>query len=623
MTKKRAIPLIEKVNELLKSLFPDGWIDSLEWSDEEKSRKSFFIGKGKISDAESKLFVLFSNLVMQGDHLRFPTDGIDSLLDRCTYETIETGESKQKISLQNGYQQLLTELRSAIMLTKFYIYITSEIYEIRDSRKRTLNFIEVDRLSSKRDSWLTLLDSIIDIWLFEYRFSYDQIKIRDILICKEHLEKAKGNIVDSDAKKNVDLAISEIDILLLKLSHFAKNMRIEYQFNFKNIIVAPKEIDMSDNDVYSNYLKFINPEKHVLEEDVYLWQNHPNKRWAKLGQMVLLMRYYTKVTKNVTQAENLLKEYELFYEEKEKNMFYEFNKYALRSVRVYMYNCLFSLKCKNPKMFSFKDIRTCLDKIITIQNICMIYNYHPYQKGIEYTIKSIKEDIANRVDKGILIEKIDCVKQWNELFHDKIEWCKQNQRYAFQLTFNECTEINNDYKLFHPSSFSRPLKFDEISKKRDQLDWECSMLESEIERYEDLLSIQEAQKKINNMERKNMEQMGLFITITTFFVGLLSIFIGNNGSVSIIEKMRYVIALGCILTTFVCIGYFAVRDKYDRIKSCFFVLLMFLSSFSVLEICRSASDNKESETVNKQDSCRQLQSIDTVRKNQQKINATK
>lgn len=29
MTKKRAIPLIEKVNELFKSLFPDGWIDSL------------------------------------------------------------------------------------------------------------------------------------------------------------------------------------------------------------------------------------------------------------------------------------------------------------------------------------------------------------------------------------------------------------------------------------------------------------------------------------------------------------------------------------------------------------------------------------------------------------------
>lgn len=128
------------------------------------------------------------------------------------------------------------------------------------------------------------------------------------------------------------------------------------------------------------------------------------------------------------------------------------------------------------------------------------------------------------------------------------------------------------------------------------------------------------------MERKNMEQMGLFITITTFLVGLLSIFIGNDGSVSIIEKMHYVIALGCILTVFVCVGYFAVRDKYDTKKSCLFVLLMFLSSYSVLEICRSSSsDNKESKTVNKQDSCRQLQSIDidNVRNSQPIIKATK
>lgn len=41
MTKKRAISLIEKVDELFKSLFPDGWIDSLEWSDEEKVEKVF------------------------------------------------------------------------------------------------------------------------------------------------------------------------------------------------------------------------------------------------------------------------------------------------------------------------------------------------------------------------------------------------------------------------------------------------------------------------------------------------------------------------------------------------------------------------------------------------------
>lgn len=186
------------------------------------------------------------------------------------------------------------------------------------------------------------------------------------------------------------------------------------------------------------------------------------------------------------------------------------------------------------------------------------------------------------------------------------------------ITFEGC-----DFKTFCPSSFCRPLRFKDLDEKVVAYAGKIANLEYEAQNQRNRKVILEAKAKIDNMERKNMEQMGLFITITTFLVGLLSIFIGNNGSVSIIEKMRYVIALGCILTTFVCIGYFAVRDKYDRIKSCFFVSLMFLSSFSVLEICRSASDNKESETVNKQDSCRQLQSIDTVRKSQQKINATK
>lgn len=599
MTKKRVITQIAEVDKLLEKLFPDGWIDSLVWTDDEKSRNSYFEGKDKISDAENQLFVLFSKTIMQGDHLRFSTDGLDSLLDRCTFEVVETGSNKLKSSLQNDYQQLLTELRTAIMLTKFYFHITSEIYEIKDSRKSTLNFIEVNSPALKNGSWLALLNTIIDIWLFEYRFSYDQRKIRNLLISKEHIEKAKGKTTDSDVKKYLELAVFEIDILLLKLSHFAKNKRIEYQFNFKNIIVAPKGTDKPVNEVYSNYLKFINPEKYVSEEDVYQWQSHPNKQWAQLGQIVLLMRYYTKVTRNITQAENLLKEYELFYNEKGESMFYEFNKYSLRSVRVYMYNCLFSLKCKFPQIFSFNDIKRCLDKIISVQSMCMIYNYHPYQKAIEYTIKSLKEDIANRVDKSILIEKIECLRQWKESFHDKIEWCKQNQCYAFQLTFNECTEINKEYKIFHPSSFSRPLKFDEISKKRERLDWECAMLESEIVKYEDVLSLQEAKSKISNMERKNMEQMGLFITITTFLVGLLSIFIGNNGNVSITEKMMYVIALGNILIIFVCLGYFAVRDKYDKTKCWLFGILMILSALSIYSICRDTPVEKNVNPKNK------------------------
>lgn len=69
MTKKRVITQIAEVDKLLGKLFPDDWIASLLWTDEEKSRNSYFEGKDKISDAENKLFVLFPKTIMQGDHL--------------------------------------------------------------------------------------------------------------------------------------------------------------------------------------------------------------------------------------------------------------------------------------------------------------------------------------------------------------------------------------------------------------------------------------------------------------------------------------------------------------------------------------------------------------------------
>ena len=51
-----------------------------------------------------------------------------------------------------------------------------------------------------------------------------------------------------------------------------------------------------------------------------------------------------------------------------------------------------------------------------------------------------------------------------------------------------------------------------------------------------------------------------------FLVGLLSIFIGNDGNVSIFTKMEYVTALGLILLLFVCVGYFMVSDIKEKWK---------------------------------------------------------
>ena len=598
MAKVRQISLIQDVKNMLEESFPDGWIDELDWSTSEMSKKSFGVGSKKIIAARDRLFVIFSKAVLQGDHLRFSFDGLDDLTEKCTFEIIDE-ENKAKLSLCRHCSQLLDELRSAIVLVKFHFNITSGLFLVRDSRKRVMNFIELESRSISEGCWLLTLDMIIDVCFFEYRFTYNQDKIRELLIKKEHLEEAKKRVTDIEVKECINSTISKVDLLLLKLSHFAKDNRIEYQFNFKKTVVTPSSPDSITNQNYSNYLKFIDPEKYISAEDVYQWQTHPNKKWAKMGQMVLLMRYYTKVVENITQAENLLSEYESFYNEKKNSVFYEYNKYAIRSVRGYMYNCLFSLKCKNHQNYSFGSLLVDIEEIRTIQNVCMIYNYHPFQKAIEFIIGSIKNDITNRQKKEIIEEKFETLKKLQSEYHNNIEWCVQNQCYPFQLTFSECTEINTERsnKIFHPSSFSRPLKFDEILKKRDRIDLEISMIHSEVSKYDDIITIQEAQKKIENMERKNMEQMGLFVTLTTFLVGLLSIFIGNNGSVSILCKVEYVIAIGLILLIFVCFGYFAISEHSNTKRNYLFGGLGMLCAIALVGICCSSKENKQNNNV--------------------------
>lgn len=592
MVKNRYLRLISDVERLIEEKFPAGWIDSLNWSDEENSKASFFEGQKRLEELENSLFVLFSKTIIQGDHLRFSSSGIEGLLNKCACEMV-VGDNPSKNSLLSRYQQTLKDLRSAILLTKFHFEITSECFSSSNSNRQVINFIEVEQSSRNRTSWVSILDTIIEICFFEYKFSYDQDKIRELLVCREQLLKSKKGNDDKDVLQCIECAITKVNMVLLKLSHFAKNKKIEYKFNFVSTVVNPADISSVSTEEYYNYLKFIDPENNITESDVYKWQTHNGNKWARLGQMVLLMRYYTKVTKSLKQAQNLLNEYEEFYEEKKNAVFYKFNNYALRSVRVYMHNCLFSLKCKNPDTYDFDAINSNMEDIRIVQNECMIHNYHPYKKAVEYAIASIKKDIECKADKEIIKKKFGQLKSWQLSYRENIDWCCQNQRYAFQLTFRECTDIGKDYKVFHPSSFSRPLKFRDIYQKRNEIELRISMLENELTKYDEILSIKDAQEKINNMERKNMEQMGLFITLTTFLVGLLSIFIGNNSQVSIVEKMRYVIALGLILLVFVCVGYFVVRGKNSNVKSVLFGFLLGISTVSILGICWMPNNNIE------------------------------
>lgn len=619
MESKYTQTVLDKSN----TTFPDNWIENLNWSN--SAKMAFAEGIQTIDHFREDTVVQLSKLVLSGDHLLNETFSLNGLLTKIN-GLIEDVVFKKvlKVKLIFEYQSMLKDLIDIIRLVKNHIEQTKKKY-LPDNLVISANFFTYqDR--NNRHKMVNLMSLICESCDVEYSFSYNELYINNLLLLRQYL-------LDERQKQNGELShillavLTKVELLLSKLSAFFDNKKISYYHDWKL-----ETIELGCPDKYPKedfrflFQKYLEPSS--LDNSTILeWQQDSLQQDVSMWKLAFLMRYYTKCTNSIEQIDNLLRLAIHHHDEYERgNEHNVVNDCASRSFLNYMYNSRFSFLCQHEKDYTYELMKVDLQKIESIQAQTLIYNYHPYQTALNYVIKEIESKLSH-VQFEDISQLVCDLKKYYKKFKTNVAWCKKYQPYLVQLRYNfSSVKFDDcDFKTYCPSSFCRPLRFKDLDEDIISYASKIAFLENESKNQNNRKLILDAKSKIDNMERKNMEQMGLFITITTFLVGLLSIFIGNDGSVSIIEKMHYVIALGCILTVFVCVGYFAVRDKYDTKKSCLFVLLMFLSSCSVLEICRSSSDNKEYETVNKQDSCRQLQSIDidNVRNSQPIIKATK
>ncbi len=613
----------QTVLDKFSTTFPDNWIENLNWSN--SAKMAFAEGIQTIDHFREDTVVQLSKLVLSGDHLLNETFSLNGLLTKIN-GLIEDVVFKKvlKVKLIFEYQSMLKDLIDIIRLVKNHIEQTKKKY-LPDNLVISANFFTYqDR--NNRHKMVNLMSLICESCDVEYSFSYNELYINNLLLLRQYL-------LDERQKQNGELShillavLTKVELLLSKLSAFFDNKKISYYHDWKL-----ETIELGCPDKYPKedfrflFQKYLEPSS--LDNITILeWQQDSLQQDVSMWKLAFLMRYYTKCTNSIEQIDNLLRLAIHHHDEYERgNEHNVVNDCASRSFLNYMYNSRFSFLCQHEKDYTYELMKVDLQKIESIQAQTLIYNYHPYQTALNYVIKEIESKLSH-VQFEDISQLVCDLKKYYKKFKTNVAWCKKYQPYLVQLRYNfSSVKFDDcDFKTYCPSSFCRPLRFKDLDEDIISYASKIAFLENESKNQNNRKLILDAKSKIDNMERKNMEQMGLFITITTFLVGLLSIFIGNDGSVSIIEKMHYVIALGCILTVFVCVGYFAVRDKYDTKKSCLFVLLMFLSSCSVLEICRSSSDNKEYETVNKQDSCRQLQSIDidNVRNSQPIIKATK
>lgn len=590
---------VKNIDTLFDTLFPEGWIDSYNWNNQKNHKQFLNEGLNRIFNYKDPLFCNLAKIVLSGDFfVNNPMEQLDALSAKTWEDYIPT-KWKNRNLLKTEFDVLMKDVRDSIMLVKYHVDSVLRKYKGNDDR--IFSVLEYHGERSSRGELVKLLDLLCDTCWLEYIFSYDEDYLRQLILMRERLIKIEK--LSEEAKNIRDAAIVKIELMLYKLRHYYADSKLSYSFNFKNVDLVPLQQEEGKiaefRECFNEYIE----EKHINSKRLAELQNGTLDQNVPLWKYVLLMHYYIKVPRVKAQVQNLFELSEKHFSDNIKLEENLVDAYSVKSARNYMYNSRFAFLCTYDKEYTLSQMKDDIRQIQIVQEETGIRNYHPFQTAFEYTYKQLNIAIEKGEPQSYIDDLIKLLNDFYDKFKNNVQWCKHSQQYLVQLRYNYCTveDQKRNLKIFCPSSFVRPLKFEVLDEKVVEFRTQISLARNRAVVYKDRREMMAIEEKINNIENKSFERMSFFSTIIIFLVGLITIFTGNGASVSITDKMQYVAVLGVILLLFLCLNYFLTSKRFENWRPYIFgslivLFMIFLASYFFNSDNNKSIPTRDSET---------------------------
>ncbi len=586
MNKVEEKSCVQSIISEYKDTFIQDWIKKLDWSSA-KEAASYADGKRKIDDFSEIVFVTFGRSILAGDYV---TESMDRLMDElkefvelCADELLPTTQNKLHSQLQTHFINLNHNL------VDFSNYYRLMINELNEKLQVTDNVLIINAFANKSEDYSSklfeALEILLEVCFDEFSISYKERNIRSLILKRDKLNEIRLNQSKNEIKNILDIVCEKIDYLLVKYSSISSNKNLKYSLNFTQQTIKLLDDKDSRFTSYKRYSYFLYPHdtpKKVIRE----WQNDCYDDNAKMWEMALLMRYYTKVEKHENQIDNLIKQFDDFAKKRKTKDTTLFDSYALNTITNYMYNCRFSFLTSTANI-SFERLVDEMVKIENIQSSTGIKNYHPYQKAVEFLKEFIRKEISSKKDVNLITEHKSWYNKALKELQETYQWCKKNQFYPFQLCYDECLDRINDFEMvvFTPSSFCRPIDYIKLDEIIERFKTDSMTLDSEILLYKEELEILELKNGIEKNKKSYIEILGIFTGLVTFLIGCITIFTNvEDPKVSLFEKIEHVSLLGIIVLLLINGGYFLTSEvKCKSFKFWFFLITSILYIFVLVK----------------------------------------
>lgn len=579
---------IEQIVTIYKNSFPMGWMDGFSWTKTD-NKKSLVSVQEKIGVFKKEVFELLAQSILMGEYIikqnYFNTlESLQELL--ANGEMLVDEKNKLKLVAVKSFNEMTYHLGGVVSRFQHLMTMLNDKYGERQS-KYVVNAYKLKHRGVWDEDYSHFYDILIEVTYTDHFLSYDESTIQNLILFHSELSDAVQKKILPEASLLILDVLDDKCLFLLKKLLVDDGKEFDYMIDFKHYHYNASELTFRYFKEMNKLFEFYREEKYSNDSLGNDLDIKARNKTLTIGQFSLLMKYY-KDSKNTgkEQINNILKDFDAKYDAKPViNVKEPFDRYALYTLKNYMYNCRFSFLMQSPS-YTFEQLKEDLNEIIGIQNQTGVLNFYPYRKAFNKAMQLFHDNFT--------INKEGCqdFKRFLQLciskFTEAIEWCKTYYFYPIQNQYQEClVKVDGLGEVFIASSFCRPVKYGKLEDELKTFKNQSLLVDNEIALREEKVELKKIRDDINHARTKEIEVLSVFTAIITFLFGTIGFFAENKNN-DFLHLIFSIFGLGAILLIFVSGIHLLTMKKEEKVVDYFkhprawFCFITIIASISLL-----------------------------------------
>ena len=302
-----------------------------------------------------------------------------------------------------------------------------------------------------------------------------------------------------------------------------------------------------------------------------------NNQSITIPGLILLMKYYQKLTNRNNDIDKILNHYESNLRPSPEMS--KYNIFSLQLLKLYLLNSKLSHQLSFSKV-SISELNTFYRKIKEEQEPIKIKNFHPYEKILDYLSEHYLSKIDS-IDSNEYAEALALYDKCLKSYSESIEWGLKNDFYPFLLPFADSMIVYSDnLKVFYPSSFTRPLRYEKLKDELSGIVRNYDMYKAQKFLIDERKSIVAVKKEIEDTKKESLKILGIFSTVVTFLFGTIDVFAKTK---DFKETLLTSLGVGTVLFLFCTLIYLFLLSENDyKNKPVKFYSILFLALISAI-----------------------------------------